>query len=81
MQAIHGAVSARVFDVLARHGVVPARCHTRLDDHGELAPGAAIAIDLHLAGVDAATARKLAHGLGRIVEVADVLIGSKCAPA
>ena len=73
-------VLPRVFDVLARHGVVPAHCHTRVDARDGAPDSRAITIDLHLADVDAQLTQKLAHGLGRLVEVADILIGAKCAP-
>lgn len=74
-------VLPRVFDVLARQGVLPVRCHTQLD--GAEAPSTlrALTIDLHFEGVDERLAAKLAHGLERIVEVADVLIGAKCPAA
>ncbi len=74
-------VLPRVFDVLARHGVVPARCHTNLAPRDDRHVGATITIDLHFEGVDDRLATKLAHGLDRIVEVADVLVGAKCAAA
>lgn len=72
-------VLSRVFDVLARQGVMPIRCHTHL---GAAAPSAnrqELTIDLHFEGVDERLAAKLAHGMERIVEVGDVLIGAKCA--
>ncbi|MFW5834826.1 MAG: hypothetical protein ACOCYE_12090 [Pseudomonadota bacterium] len=64
-------VLSRVFDLLARHGVVPARCHTHVE------PEAGLLIDLQLAGVDACLARKLHHGLSRLVDVDDVLVAAK----
>lgn len=64
-------VLSRVFDLLARHDVVPARCHTHVE------PEAGLLIDLQLAGVDARLVEKLHHGLCRLVDVDDVLIASK----
>ncbi len=71
-------VLPRVFDVLARQGVVPVRCHSQLAAVEAAGAPEAITIDLHFKGVDDRLATKLAHGLGRLVEVGDVLIGARC---
>jgi acetolactate synthase regulatory subunit len=64
-------VLSRVFDLLARHGVVPARCHTHVE------PEAGLVIDLQLADLDARLAEKLHLGLRRLVDVDDVLVAAK----
>ena len=66
-------VLLRVFDLLARHGVMPARCHAQVE------PGQGLLIDLQVQGVDPRLARRLRVGLANLVEVEDVLVGGKCA--
>ncbi|MEO1089062.1 MAG: hypothetical protein AAFX81_00375 [Pseudomonadota bacterium] len=68
-------VMSRVFDLLARHGVLPSQCHS------QHVPSRSLVIDLHLADLDGTLTQKLHDGLRRLVEVEDVLVGAKCAPA
>lgn len=74
-------VLPRVFDLLARHGIVPARCHSRLEPPaaGERAP--TLTIDLQLGPVDGRLARRLVTALGALVEVDEVLEGATCVAA
>jgi hypothetical protein len=71
-------VLPRVFDLLARHGVVPARCHTRLEPPTVMYREPTMTIDLQLGPVDHHLARRIATGLAGLVEVADVLEGATC---
>jgi len=72
-------VLPRVFDLLARHGIVPARCHSRLEPPTAMHGEATMTVDLQLGPVDAHLARRIATGLGAMVEVQDVLEGATCA--
>ena len=74
-------VLPRVFDLLARHGIVPARCHTRLEPPNAMHGEPTMTIDLQLGPVDARLARRIATGLEAMVEVADVLEGATCGAA
>jgi hypothetical protein len=71
-------VLPRVFDLLARHGVVPSRCHARLEPPTPTHAEPTLAIDLQLGPLDARLHQRLATGLGALVEVADVLEGATC---
>lgn len=68
-------VLSRVFDVLARHGVLPSRCHSHVE------PGQGLHIDLQIQGLDPRLVGRLEIALGNLVEVEDVLVGAKCAAA
>lgn len=63
----------RVLEVFALHGLVPNRCHCQRVD----ADGAQLAIDLEVTDLAPAQAAKLAHRLGAIVTVSDVLFSEK----
>lgn len=65
-------VLPRVFDVLARHGLTPVRCHAQSDG------GPGLFIDLQLHGLDKDAASRLALGLDRLIEVDRVLMSAKC---
>lgn len=71
-------VLPRVFDLLARHGIVPARCHTRLEPPAVMHAEPTMTIDLQLGPVDDHLARRIATSLGGLVEIADVLEGATC---
>ncbi|NBB70797.1 MAG: hypothetical protein GVY33_10825 [Alphaproteobacteria bacterium] len=72
-------VLPRVFDLLARHGVVPARCHSRLEPPSVMHEPPTMTIDLQLGTVDDHLARRIATGLEAMVEIHDVLEGATCA--
>jgi hypothetical protein len=74
-------VLPRVFDLLARHGVVPARCHSRIEPPNAMHQEPTMTIDLQLGPVDAKLARRIATALGALVEVEDVLEGATCGAA
>ncbi|NBB71410.1 MAG: hypothetical protein GVY33_13995 [Alphaproteobacteria bacterium] len=72
-------VLPRGFDLLARHGIVPARCHGRLEPPAARHQPPTMTIDLQLGPVDGRLARRIATGLDAMVEVDDVLEGATCA--
>lgn len=71
-------VLPRVFDLLARHGVVPARCHCRLEPPAAMHGEATMSVDLQLGPLDDGLARRIVTRLGAMVEVRDVLEGATC---
>ena len=72
-------VLPHIFDLLARHGIVPARCHSRLELPAAMHGAPTMTIDLQLGPVDGRLARRIAAGLDAMVEVYDVLEGATCA--
>jgi len=74
-------VLPRIFDLLARQGIVPAHCHTRLEPPAEFGGEPTMTVDLQLGPLDGRLAARLATGLAALVEVDDLLEGATCAAA